>query len=449
MEKANTKNNSMLKQLWYRYANYGGIDIWFLIIVLILIATGLVMLFSASYPYALTYEGDANAIIKSQALFAALGVFVMLVFSRIKMDFWRDMTKVIAGISTALLVLVLLLPADEKGFKRILRIGGRALFQPSEITKFAIILVGAYIFSKYAKRMSSAKPSSSLIGKVVNRKIGFGMVRESWDPAWQFCFFLLMSVALIYPEDHLSCIILIFLFGIIMLFLGGVRGRWFLIGISLVALVVLVVCLPIVKDYKEVKNARAEAAAAEAAGEEYDLSKYDNIGTSGSGVLKNYQRERIYSWIDKDYSPKGARWQTNQAVYAIGSGGFFGKGLGNSTQKYLYVSEPQNDMIFSIVCEELGFIGAAAIILLFVCLVFRGVMIAFNSKSRFGRLVAMGIVFQIGIQVILNIAVASDSMPNTGISLPFFSSGGSSMCMLLGEMGIVLSVSRDGKMKKK
>ena len=154
------------------------------------------------------------------------------------------------------------------------------------------------------------------------------------------------------------------------------------------------------------------------------------------------------AWLDKSYEPTGARWQTNNSLYAIGSGGLFGEGLGNSKQKFLYVSEPQNDFIFSIVCEELGFIGAALIIVLFALLVWRGMIIAMNCEDKFGSFLVIGIISQVGIQVIFNILVVTDTVPNTGIALPFFSYGGTALLMLLGEMGVVLSVSRRTKIKK-
>ena len=165
-------------------------------------------------------------------------------------------------------------------------------------------------------------------------------------------------------------------------------------------------------------------------------------------LLEKYAGARITAWLDKSYDPKGARWQTNNSLYAIGSGGLFGTGLGNSKQKHLYVSEPQNDFIFAIVCEELGFIRAVGIILLYVLLVWRGVVIGLKAKDRFGAMLAMGIVFQVGLQTALNIGVVTDTLPNTGISLPFFSYGGTSLMMLLVEMGIVLSVSRYSRIEK-
>ena len=159
-------------------------------------------------------------------------------------------------------------------------------------------------------------------------------------------------------------------------------------------------------------------------------------------ILDPYQAERIDSFIHKDYEDTDTRWQTNQSLFALGSGGFFGLGLGNSRQKYLYMPEPQNDFIFSIVCEELGFIGACAVVGLFVLLLWRGVTIAARAPDRFGALLVVGFVVQVALQAVLNVAVVTNTIPNTGISLPFFSSGGTSLMMLLGEMGIVLSVSR-------
>jgi cell division protein FtsW len=165
-------------------------------------------------------------------------------------------------------------------------------------------------------------------------------------------------------------------------------------------------------------------------------------------LLENYAGARVKAWLDKDYDPSGARWQTNNSLYAIGSGGLFGTGLGNSKQKYLYVSQPQNDFIFSIVCEELGFVGAALIIILFAALVLRGLYIATKCSDRLGALLVIGIVSQIGVQVAFNIFVVTDFFPNTGIALPFFSYGGTAILMLLFEIGVVLSVSRKSNQKR-
>ena len=165
-------------------------------------------------------------------------------------------------------------------------------------------------------------------------------------------------------------------------------------------------------------------------------------------ILPEYVQEKLRAFTDKDYDPLGARWQTNNSLYAIGSGGFFGVGLGNSKQKYLYVSEPQNDFIFSIVCEELGFVGAVVIILLFAALVVRGFIIALRINDKFAALTVIGITTQLGVQVALNILVVTDSIPNTGISLPFFSYVGTALMMILFEMGVVLGISRRANQKK-
>ncbi|MCI6245426.1 MAG: FtsW/RodA/SpoVE family cell cycle protein, partial [Eubacterium sp.] len=161
-----------------------------------------------------------------------------------------------------------------------------------------------------------------------------------------------------------------------------------------------------------------------------------------------YIQTKLEAFTNKDFEPLGARWQTNNSLYAIGSGGLFGVGLGNSKQKYMYVSEPQNDFIFSIVCEELGFIGAVFIILLFAALVIRGFIIALRINDKFASLTVIGIITQVGVQVALNILVVTDSIPNTGISLPFFSYGGTALIMLLFEMGVVLAISRRSNQKK-
>ena len=216
---------------------------------------------------------------------------------------------------------------------------------------------------------------------------------------------------LIYLEHHMSCVILMFFIGATLMFVGGSDWKLFAFGLALMVLAIIAVI-------------------------------------SFPQLLENYAGERITAWLNKSYSPDDKRWQTNNSLYAIGSGGLTGVGLGNSKQKYLYVSEPQNDFIFSIVCEELGFIGAAVIIVLFAALVIRGFIIAKNSRDKFAALVAVGVSSQIGIQVGLNILVVTDSIPNTGIALPFFSYGGTSILLLLVEIGAVLAISRRSSQRK-
>ena len=207
--------------------------------------------------------------------------------------------------------------------------------------------------------------------------------------------------------------------GVVMLWLGEGRARWFAIaGIGGALVITLFVV------YIEAKN-------------------FQDIP-----FLKPYMVERIQSWLDKDFSPLDKRWQTNQSLYAIGSGGLLGSGLGNSKEKYLYVSEPQNDFIFAIVCEELGFVGAVGILLLYALLIVRGLYIGMRSRDRFGALLVFGMISQLALQVFLNVGVVSDLLPNTGIGLPFFSYGGTSMCLCLWEMGVVLAVSRQANLPK-
>ena len=310
-----------------------------------------------------------------------------------------------------LLVIVLFLPPVKDGFHRWINLG-LFTFQPSEIAKLAIILFCAWHMDKNHKRIIGKRENPSKFSKTVkelsNGKI---VVYDSFAMLCLYGMVIVLTAGLVYLENHLSGTILILAIGVVMLFLGEVKQHWFiLIGILAVVAVVFFIFNP--------------------------------------EILEKYAGERITAWLDKTYEPRGARWQTNNSLYAIGSGGLFGTGLGNSKQKHLYVSEPQNDFIFAIVCEELGFLRAVGIILLYVLLVARGVKIGLRAKDRFGALLAMGIVFQVGLQTALNIAVVTDALPNTGISLPFFSYGGTSLMMLLFEMGVVLSVSRYSRLEK-
>ena len=223
----------------------------------------------------------------------------------------------------------------------------------------------------------------------------------------------MVTCGLVFLEPHLSGTILICMLGLVLMFVGGCRLRYLmlivLLGASAVFFAVFVL---------------------------------------------HYEQERIDVWLHpmevyaRDIAGRNEAWQTVQSLFTIGSGGLLGQGLGNSRQKHLFLPEPQNDFIFAVVCEELGFIGAALILLLFALLIWRGFVIAMNAPDKFGSVLAIGLTAQIGIQVILNIAVVTNSMPNTGISLPFFSYGGTSLVMLLAQMGIVLAISRQSRLKK-
>ena len=357
------------------------LDLPFLVLVLALVAFGLVMLFSASYAVALYRRGDPHAYIRPQLLYAALGLCAMWLASRVDYHIYHKLAWPLMGLSLVLLTVVLFMP-EYNGCKRWLVIPGVGTLQPSEIAKFAVVLTFAHIISLNASRMGS-------FGVGV---LPFGLV--------------LGAVAvLMLLEPHLSGTVLILGIGAVLMFVGGTGLRWFALA-----------------------GAGAVAAVGAAVAVMPDLVPY--------------AASRLASWLDPFADPLGDGHQTIQSLYAIGSGGAAGLGLGNSRQKHLFVPEPQNDFIFAILCEELGFVGALAVVALFVLLLLRGITLALRAPDRFGGLLVIGFVVQVAMQAALNMAVVTNTIPNTGISLPFFSSGGTSLMMLLGEMGIVLSVSR-------
>ena len=364
-----------------RAAARPGLDVAFLAILLLLLCYGLLMLYSAGYAVALYRRGDAYAYIRPQLLFAALGVAAMYAASLVDYHIWHRLAWPLLGVSLVLLVIVLFMP-EYNGCKRWLVLPGLGTLQPSEIAKFSVVLVFSHIISLNHDRMKTFSTGV----------LPFGLV--------------LGAVAvLMLLEPHLSGTVLILGIGAVLMFVGGTGLRWFGIAAAL------------------------------------------GVGAVASAVvllpdLVPYAASRLASWQDPFADPLGEGHQTIQSLYAIASGGLVGLGLGNSRQKYLYVPEPQNDFIFSILCEELGFAGAALVILLFLALFLRGMSIAVRARDKFGALLVVGFVTQVILQAVLNIAVVTNTIPNTGISLPFFSSGGTSLMMLLGEMGIVLSVSR-------
>ena len=365
----------------------GSIDIPFLGLTIALLTIGLIMLFSASYPYAYYYKDSSYYYFIRQILFAVAGLVAMLLMSKINYKILKAIYKPVFVVTIVLLVIVLFHHTNVQNFKRWIPLGPVSI-QPSDLAKFTIILTLAVYISKYYKKMKTMK---------YGILIPIGIIAI-------FC-------GLIYLEHHLSCTILMFFIGACLMFAGGSDWKLFAFGLAVIVLLgFLVVSFPT--------------------------------------LIENYAGKRIVAWLDKDYDPLNGRWQTNNSLYAIGSGGFFGVGLGNSKQKYLYVSEPQNDFIFSIVCEELGFLGAAIIIALFAALVIRGLIIASRCKDKFGSLLIIGIVAQIGLQVVLNILVVTDTLPNTGFAFPFFSYGGTAIFMLLFEIGVVLSVSRKTNQQK-
>ncbi|MDL2215796.1 putative lipid II flippase FtsW [Ruminococcaceae bacterium OttesenSCG-928-N02] len=368
-------------------------DYAFLVIVLTLVVFGLIMLFSASYATAYyRFNQDSFHYIRSQLIYAVAGVVVMLVVSRVDYHLLKPFAWPLMGVTFILLVVVLFMQELNHAHRWIFVFG--ITFQPSEIAKFAVILLFAYIISNNHAQMRSKNLGESFVYGV----LPFGVI-------------LLGITGLMLLEPHLSGTILILAIGAVMMFVGGTSIKWFATaGVSAAALL---------------------AAAV--------LFKED---------LVPYAMDRINVWRDPFIDPLGDGHQTIQSLLAIGSGGLSGLGLGNSRQKHLYVPEPQNDFIFSIICEELGFIGAVLIILLFVSLLLRGLYIAIQARDKFGAMLVVGITTQVTLQAVLNMAVVTNTIPNTGISLPFFSHGGTSLLLLLFEMGVILSVSRQAKLTK-
>ena len=366
---------------------FGKIDTKFFLLVVILLVIGLIALFSASYINAINRHGSAYYYIGRQLKFALLGIVLMFLASRINYRVYKDFSFLAMTVAFVLLILVLIFHGDGD-FKRWLVIGGHNLFQPSELAKIALVMYCAWSMDRRQKAICT-----------------------DWKMMFLYMIVVGVICGLIALEKHVSATILVGLLGIIMTYLGGIDKRWYPLVIAcIVGGAVLMVVF---------RNKMPEYAAV-----------------------------RIIAWLDKSYDPGDARWQTNNSLYAIGSGGLFGVGLGNSRQKHMYVSEPQIDFIFSIFCEEMGLVGALIVIVLFVLLIKRAFDIAMRTKDMFASLLVMGIAVQVGLQAALNIAVVTDLIPNTGISLPFFSYGGTSLCFLLIEMGMELSVSRGAKIEK-
>jgi len=367
-----------------RVKKVGSMDITFFVLVMVLLTFGLIMLFSASYAYAYyRYKGDSFHFIKRQALFAIVGVIGMLIISKIDYHILRKFVFWVFGGAYALLIVVLFMPPINNAHRWIsLKV---VTFQPSEIMKFAIILLFAHLISINYKRMGT---------------FAYGVL--------PFLFFLGIVAVVMLLEPHLSGTVLIMSIGLIMMFVGGTKYRYFALALAMVVLGIIAIVMVKGIDYVQV---------------------------------------RLAGWLDPFHDTQDDTYQTVQSLLAIGSGGLWGLGLGQSRQKFLYLPEPANDFIFSVVCEELGFIGATIIILLFVMFVYRGFVIASKAPDKFGTMLVVGLTVQIGIQAMLNIAVVSNTIPNTGISLPFFSYGGTALLFQLFQMGIVLNVSRQCAME--
>ena len=367
-----------------------GIDLPFCIIILVLLVMGTIMMFSASYAFAYYTQGDSYVYLVRQMIFIAVGISGMTVLSFFNYNGLHKAAPVVLGAAYFFLLLVLILPSGEGGVKRWIPLGIFNI-QPSEIAKFAVLLFFAHWASKYYHLMQLPK-YSILPGVIV-----FGSIS-----------------ALLLLEPHYSGIVIIGVLTVIMLYIGGMRTKYLAIGAAALGVIILFLAVT--------------------GGLSYAMTRMDGWGQALSA-------ERGTDLWD-------STWQTRNSLYAIGSGGLWGLGLGQSRQKFLYLPEPQNDFIFAIVVEELGLIGAAIILLIFALLVWRGITLSLRAKDKFGKLLGIGLTSQIGVQVVLNILVITDWLPNTGISLPFFSYGGSSLIMLLAQMGIILSISRTANIER-
>ena len=363
----------------------GRMDLPFLLLTLLLTVMGLVMLFSASFPSANYETGDPTFYLKRQGLFALLGLAAMVVMSRMNYQKLRRYSVLLVGISLFLLLLVLVpgLGINENGATRWLGKKGVLTFQPSEIAKLAVIVFFADSISKKKNLMETFK---------------YG-IRP-------YLLLLAFYAVLMLLEPHLSGTILIVGTGVVLIIVGGINKKWAIGGIGAVAAV-----------------------------------GFAYVKLVETGVI-SYGASRIEMRKNPFIDPLKAGYQLSQSLITIGSGGLTGVGLGKSRQKFLYLPEEHNDFIFAVVCEELGLIGATLVMLVFALLILRGFWIALQARDRFGALLVVGIMTQIGLQTFFNIAVVSGFVPTTGISLPFFSYGGTALALQLFEMGIVLSVSR-------
>ena len=355
------------------------VDIPFLTLVLLLLAVGLAMLYSASSAqsmYDTHYESSTRYLMK-QAICAVLGLGCMVLFSRIPANLWFRLAWPLYGVSIVLLLLVLVMGRSVNGAQRWISIGG-IQFQPSELAKFTMILCFARLTRKFG-------PDAKKFRFGV---LGFGTALLG----------ILVPLAL---EKHLSAILLMGMVAVVMMFIAGTDPKWLLAGAGAAALFVIVYI-----------------------------------------TFMGYAGDRVTAWLHPEADPGDTGYQILQSLYAIGSGGLFGLGLGKSRQKYLYLPFQYNDYIFAVICEELGLAGALGIIVLFCLTILRGYWIALRARDRFSTVLAAGLVTLIAIQTILNLGVVTNLLPSTGIALPFFSYGGTALAVNLGEMGIVLSISR-------
>ena len=355
------------------------IDFTLIITIFLLLSIGLIMLLSASSPSALSESGNSYSYFSRQLIFAILGIIAMMIISKIDYRFYQKFYKHAWWIALILLALVLVAGRTVNGAKRWIYVTETLSLQPSELVKMLMIIFYAGILVKNRDELN---------------KYGKGFLKH--------IIMLTPIIGLLLLEPHFSASIVIIGICSIMMIIAGCKFWHFLatgLAVGVPAIVALVAFSP-------------------------------------------YRLQRVITFLDPWKDATGDGWQVIQSLYAIGSGGLFGVGLGESKQKFLYIPEPHNDFIFSILGEELGFIGCAIVLILFAIFIWRGILIAMKAPDMFGSLLAIGITALVGIQVIINVAVVTSSMPATGMPLPFFSYGGTALFILLCEMGVLLNISR-------
>ena len=368
----------------------GTMDFPFFLIIMILLVMGIIMMFSAGYAWAIAKGNKGTNYVTHQLIMAGIGLVGMFFTSFFDYHWLRKPLFAYGFYGFCIVLLILCRVGPFKSPRgeahRWVQFPGLPRFEPSELMKLAIILLFAYLISVNYTKMKHFK---------------YGVV--------PFMLFLGVVVGLMMAQPHLSGTLIICAICVIMMFVGGTKFSHLLL-LAMVGAAALAAIMFVLMEVKGI----------------------------------TYFESRFLSWTDpfNESAALDDVWQTRNSLIAIGSGGLFGLGLGNSRQKFLYLPEAQNDFVFAVVCEELGFIGAVMVIILFLLMIFRGFYIASKAPDKFGMMLAVGLTVQIGLQALLNIAVVTNTIPNTGISLPFFSYGGTALVMQLVQMGIILNVSR-------
>lgn len=370
-------------------------DYSLLFIVLFLMGFGLVMIYSASSYEAQQEFGSGTFYLRKQLIADILGLVVMMVMANIPYKFWQRFTTLAYFVSLLLIPMVLTpLGVESHGARRWVGIPGTGFnLQPAEVAKVCMILFLANMVCLMGKKLRTAKGLIVLIGLSLPHSLAVWLITKNMSSA-----IIILGIAML------------------MIFVATPDYKRFVIMGAIAAVAVILIVWAI-----------------------FNTPIIEKVGFRG---------ERVLAWRDPEAYAQGKGFQTLQALYAIGSGGIWGKGLGQSMQKLNFIPEAQNDMIFSIICEELGLFGAIAVILMFIMLLWRMMIVANNASDLFGALLVVGVMGHIAIQVILNIAVVTNTIPNTGISLPFISYGGSSVLFLMMEIGLVLSVARRIQLKE-